>query len=47
MRERFARPMIAVLALLACSSVAAAQATRPTPQSGSAIPETAERPPRR
>ncbi len=47
MPERFARPprpphhTIAVLALLACSSVAAAQATRPTPQSGAAIPETA------
>jgi hypothetical protein len=39
MRERF--PMIAVLALVACPSVAAAQATRPTPQSGSAIPEAA------
>ncbi len=44
MRERFARParlMTAVLALAACSSVAAAQATRPTPQSGAGIPETA------
>ena len=44
MRDRFARPprpMIAVLALAACSSVAATQATRPTPQGGAGIPETA------
>jgi hypothetical protein len=41
MPERFAGLLIALLALAACSSLAAAQATRPTPQSGSAIPETA------
>jgi hypothetical protein len=44
MRDRFARsprPMIALLALAACSSFAAAQATRPTPQGGAGIPETA------